>query len=400
VWLLGWVSFFTDMASETVYPLLPLFLTQVLGAGAMSLGVIEGAADAASSVLKVLAGWLADRWRSPKTLVVAGYGLASVVRPLIGFATAWPQVLAIRFVDRLGKGIRGAPRDAMLADFASPGTRGLVYGFHRAMDHAGAVTGPLLASLFLYFSPGDYRTLFALTIIPGLIVMLVLVKVPGRPGAPVADHRSAGGAGANPAAASPAFAALGSRFWRAMLVIFLFSLGNASDAFLLLQLGDLGVAAFWIPLLWSALHVVKVGASIAGGAMSDRFGRRTLISLGWIVYALVYGGFGVFDSKAAVVSLFLVYGLYFGLTEGVEKAWVADMAPPTGRGTAFGVYNGVLGAGTLVASLVFGFIWTRISAHAAFLTAAVLALAATALLYLLFTEPFGPRTDAKDPGHQ
>jgi MFS family permease len=143
-----------------------------------------------------------------------------------------------------------------------------------------------------------------------------------------------------------------------------------------------------------------VGASIAGGAMSDRFGRRTLISLGWIVYALVYGGFGVFDSKAAVVSLFLVYGLYFGLTEGVEKAWVADMAPPTGRGTAFGVYNGVLGAGTLVASLVFGFIWTRISAHAAFLTGAVLALAATALLYLLFTEPFGPRTDAKDPGHQ
>ena len=180
VWLLGWVSFFTDMASEMVYPLLPLFLTQVLGAGAMSLGVIEGAAEAANSGLKILSGWLADRWRSPKKLVLAGYGLASVVRPLIGFATAWPQVLAIRFADRLGKGIRGAPRDAMLAGFAPAETRGRVFGFHRAMDHAGAVTGPLLASAFLYFYPGDYRTLFALTIVPGVIVILFILRVPER----------------------------------------------------------------------------------------------------------------------------------------------------------------------------------------------------------------------------
>ncbi|MEP6918625.1 MAG: MFS transporter, partial [Acidobacteriota bacterium] len=185
VWLLGWVSLFTDMASETIYPLLPLFLTQVLGAGAMSLGVIEGAADAANSGLKILSGWLADRSGSRKRLVLAGYGLASAVRPLIALAASWPQVFAIRFVDRLGKGIRGAPRDAMLADLAPVHARGRVFGFHRAMDHAGAVTGPLLASAFLYFFPGEYRTLFGLTIVPGVIVMLILLRVPepGRDGA-------------------------------------------------------------------------------------------------------------------------------------------------------------------------------------------------------------------------
>src|SRR4029079_8913131 len=172
------------MASEMVYPLLPLFLTQVLGAGAMSLGVIEGAAEAANSALKIVSGWLADRWRSPKKLVLLGYGIASSVRPLIGFATAWPQVLAIRFSDRLGKGIRGAPRDAMLADFAAADARGRVYGFHRAMDHAGAVTRPLLATAVLYFYPGHYRALFLLTIVPGIIVILFILKIPDRTPAP------------------------------------------------------------------------------------------------------------------------------------------------------------------------------------------------------------------------
>lgn len=378
VWLLGWVSFFTDMASEMVYPLLPLFLTRVLGAGAMSLGVIEGGAEAANSVLKIVSGWLADRWGTPKKLVLGGYGLSSAVRPLIAIATSWPQVLAIRFSDRLGKGIRGAPRDAMLADFAPANARGRVYGFHRAMDHAGAVAGPLLASAYLYFYPGDYRTLFTLTIIPGVIVILVLLRVPERAKAaptPTADLSNL----SNPANLAN-LANLGSRFYKAMFVILLFSLGNASDAFLLLRLSDLGIAAFWIPLLWSALHVVKVVASLGGGAMSDKFGRRTMIGLGWIVYGLVYAGFGVFDARPVVVAIFLAYGLYFGLTEGVEKAWVADMAPATARGTAFGIYNAVLGAGSLAASLLFGLIWTRVSPHAAFMTGAGLALLAAVQL--------------------
>ena len=269
IWLIGWVSFFTDMASEMVYPLLPLFLTQVLGAGAMSLGVIEGAAEAANSALKILSGWWADRWRSPKTLVLVGYGLASAVRPLIALAHAWPQVLAIRFTDRLGKGIRGAPRDSMLAALAPSSARGRVYGFHRAMDHAGAVTGPLLASVFLYFYPGRYRPLFALTIIPGLIVMLFILRLPESDSAPTL----APGPDQTPDAPGSAWN-MGSAFYRAIGVILLFSLGNASDAFLLLRLSDLGVPTFWIPLLWSALHVVKATSSLVGGALSDRFGRR------------------------------------------------------------------------------------------------------------------------------
>jgi MFS family permease len=400
VWLLGWVSFFTDMASETVYPLLPLFLTQVLGASAMSLGVIEGAAEAASSGLKVLSGWLSDRWRSPKKLVLAGYGIASAVRPLIGLATAWPQVLAIRFADRVGKGIRGAPRDAMLADFAPADMRGRVFGFHRAMDHAGAVTGPLLASAFLYFYPGDYRTLFALTIIPGVIVMLFILRVPERTVANPARLNLAerNQAELNPAELNPAelnhaelnhaeprgtLWNLREPLWGALAIILLFSLGNASDAFLLLRMSDLGVPAFWIPLLWSALHVVKVGSSLAGGALSDRFGRRRVIAAGWLIYAVVYAGFGIFDSPGIVIAIFLSYGLYFGLTEGVEKAWVADMAPAAARGTAFGIYNAALGVGGLAASLLFGLIWTQVSPQSAFLTGAALAVAAAALLYLL-----------------
>jgi MFS family permease len=380
------------MASEMVYPLLPLFLTQVLGAGAMSLGVIEGAAEAANSGLKILSGWLADRWRSPKKLVLAGYGLASAVRPLIAIATAWPQVLAIRFTDRLGKGIRGAPRDAMLADFAPANARGRVFGFHRAMDHAGAVTGPLLASAYLFFFPRDYRTLFALTIVPGIIVILVLLRVPerARPAAPPERPGEPKRTAPIAAAPGPRLGSLGAAFYKAMAVILLFSLGNASDAFLLLRLSDLGVAAFWIPLLWSALHVVKVASSLAGGALSDRVGRRALIALGWLIYALVYAGFGFVDSPPVVIAIFLSYGLYFGLTEGVEKAWVADMAPAESRGTAFGIYNAALGVGSFAASLIFGVIWTRVSPHAAFLTGAGLAVAAAVVV----TSMFGSGRDA------
>src|SRR3954447_7284083 len=227
IWLIGWVSFFTDMASEMVYPLLPLFLTQVLGAGAMSLGVIEGAAEAANSALKILSGWWADRG-SPKKLVFAGYGLASAVRPLIALAHAWPQVLAIRFTDRLGKGIRGAPRDAMLAALAPAAARGRVYGFHRAMDHAGAVTGPLIASAFLYFYPGHYRPLFALTILPGIVVMLLILRIPEQ-----ARGEAARAGSDSPSAAALSIGAtgLGRSFYLAIAVILIFSLGNASDAF-------------------------------------------------------------------------------------------------------------------------------------------------------------------------
>jgi MFS family permease len=379
VWLLGWVSLVTDMASEMIYPLLPLFLTRVLGASALSLGVIEGVAEAASSVLKIAAGRLADRTGAPKRIVLAGYGLSGAVRPLVAFVTSWTQVLGLRFVDRLGKGIRGAPRDAMLAHFAPPHLRGRAYGFHRAMDHSGAVVGPLIASVFLFFYPEDYRTLFALSIIPGIVVILILLRVPDTNISEPVEPREP---------AEPLEPLKLSRsFFNAIIVILVFSLGNASDAFLLLRINDLGVAAFWIPLLWSGLHVVKVLSSLAGGDLSDRLGRRTVITAGWAVYALVYAGFGYFDSPTPVIVIFLSYGIYFGLTEGVEKAWVADLAPAGARGTAFGVYNAALGVGGLVSSVMFGVIWTRVSPSAAFLTGAAVALAAIGLLYSLFPPP-------------
>ena len=388
VWLLGWVSFFTDTASEIVYPLLPIFLTRVLGAGAMSLGVIEGVAEAANSVLKIWSGRFADKTGAPRRLVLAGYGLSSVVRPVISITTGWTQVLFVRFADRLGKGIRGAPRDAMLAVFASESNRGLVYGFHRAMDHAGAVLGPLLASLFLYFYPGEYRTLFALTIVPGVVVIIILTRVPEAatttndqlptPKSQGLDRGSRIGTGGPGGSVR-----LSPDLYRILGVILIFALGNASDAFLLLRLSDLGVQTYWIPLLWSALHVVKSASSVAGGHLSDLFDRRHVIALGWTVYACVYGAFAMFETPAIVIAVFLIYGSFFGLTEGVEKAWVADLAAPEVRGTAFGVYNAVLGVGSLGASLLFGAIWTRVSPPAAFFTGATLAAMATILLYTL-----------------
>ncbi len=287
----------------------------------------------------------------------------------------------------MGKGIRGAPRDAMLATFADPQQRGRVYGFHRAMDHAGAVLGPLLASLFLFIYPGEYRTLFALTIIPGIIVIVLLMRVPS-----VRTRHRPEAANAAGQVTSSIGDTRRSDLTKALAVILLFSLGNASDAFLLLRLSDLGIAAAWIPLLWSALHVVKVVSSVVGGDLSDRFGRRALIAIGWIVYALVYAGFGFFDSPAIVIAVFLAYGLYFGLTEGAEKAWVADLTEPQHRGTAFGYYNAVLGVGSLAASVLFGLIWTRVSPSASFFTGAALSLLATVLLWLAFPQRRAQRT--------
>jgi MFS family permease len=387
VWLLGWVSLATDSATEAIYPLLPFFLTRVLGAGAVSLGILEGAADAVNSILKIASGRIADRSPRKRPLVLFGYGVSSIARPFIAITTTWTQVFLVRVLDRVGKGVRGAPRDAMLATWTTPTTRGKVYGFHRSMDHIGAVIGPVLASLFLWFYPEHYRTLFALTIIPSAIAVALIFLVPegevrlkpdttDEKASAVESHLASG------SSRTPERQKLPREFTAFMVVLTLFTLGNSTDAFLLLRLTDVAGTARVVPLMWAALHVVKATVSVFGGSWSDRIGRRTVIAIGWLVYAVVYAGFAMSSGLPALFAWFLLYGFYFGFAEGTEKALVADLTPADRRGFAFGVYNAVQGLGGLAASVVFGLVWRSYGAAAAFGLGATLALAATASLFL------------------
>jgi MFS family permease len=396
VWLLGWVSLATDSATEAIYPLLPFFLTRVLGAGAVSLGIVEGAAEAVNSILKVVSGRIADRLPAKRPLVLFGYSISSITRPFIAVTTSWPQVFTVRVLDRVGKGIRGAPRDAMLALWATPHTRGKVYGFHRAMDHIGAVVGPALASLFLFFYPERYRTLFALTIVPGAIavalIFFVREEVHGSGGSGGSDGSSGSGGDLGDRTTD---LRLPRQFTWFMIVLAIFTLGNSTDAFLLLKLTDAAGGARFVPLMWAALHVVKALVSLAGGSWSDRIGRRGVIAAGWLVYAAVYAGFAMSETLPVLVAWFLTYGFYFGFAEGTEKALVADLAPPARRGLAFGVYTAVQGLGALAASVVFGLIWRAHGAAVAFGVGASLALVATALLFVIINPP-----DAADSRHK
>ncbi len=311
--------------------------------------------------------------------MLAGYGLSSAVRPLIAVARTWTHVFAVRLFDRVGKGVRSAPRDALLAGWATPATRGKIYGFHRAMDHAGAVVGPTLATIFLFFYPGEYRTLFALTIIPGAIAVALIFFIKEDQPAPERSDSSridSAAAGSHP---DP----LPRRLKLFFVVLSLFMLGNSTDAFLLLRLTDAAGSVKFVPLIWAAHHVVKAIVSIVGGSWSDRIGRRAVITTGWMIYAAVYAGFAISTSLPALITWFMVYGLYFGFSEGTEKALVADLAPESRRGVAFGMYNAVQGLGALTASIVFGVIWNAIGPGAAFGTGAALALTATALFFAI-----------------
>jgi MFS family permease len=365
---LGGVSFLTDVSSEMIYPLLPLFLASTLGASAGMVGIVEGAAESVSALLKLGSGWWSDRVGRRKPFVVAGYAIASIARPLVAIAQTAVQVLVIRVSDRVGKGLRTAPRDAMIADAVDPTIRGRAFGFHRAADHAGAVVGPLVAWALLEFGELSLRAVFALAAVPAaLAVVTVIVAVREPPRA---------------ARAAPVPARLttdlGRRFWLVLGVLFVFTLGNSTDAFLLLRARELGVSAALVPVLWALLHVVKAAASTPGGALSDRFGRRPLLVAGWLLYAAVYLALGMANAEWQVWALFALYGVYFGLTEGVEKALVADLVPPDRRGAAFGWFNLAIAVGALPASVLFGAVWDAYGAPAAFGLGASLALVAAA----------------------
>jgi MFS family permease len=368
--VLSVVSLLTDASSEIIYPLLPIFLTTVLGTGASAVGAIEGAAETTSALLKLASGWWSDRVSRRKPLVIAGYALASVARPLVALAQSAGQVLAIRLTDRVGKGIRGAPRDALIAESVDPSIRGRAFGFHRAADNFGAVIGPLVAFALLRWEHLPLRTVFLLAAIPGLLSVLVLVMGVRETPRDIAPATEAKGA--------PTLLGvrLGRSFWTFLSSVFLFTLGNSTDAFLILRANQLGVSVALVPILWAALHVVKSAAAIPGGALSDKVGRKPLILAGWAVYAIVYFAFGVATETWHAWALFLAYGLFFGLTEGTERAMVADLVRRDRRGTAFGWYNLAIGIGALPASLLFGFVWDRFGAAAAFNVGAAFAAAA------------------------
>ena len=370
VYALAAVSFFTDVSSEMIYPLLPVFLTTVLGVGAGFIGAIEGAAESVAALLKLASGWWSDRVRKRKAFVVAGYTLASVVRPLVAIAQNATQVLLIRVSDRVGKGLRNSPRDALIADSVDPAMRGRAFGLRSAADNAGALLGPLIAFTLLKWFGFSLRTVFWLSAIPGAIAVFVAVT-----GVREVRHK-----GPPPKQKATLATGMGSRFWAFLAIIFVFTLGNSTDAFLLLRAKELGVPVALAPILWALLNAVKSVSNVPGGALSDRIGRRPTLVAGWLVYASVYFLFAHATHAWQAWALFAAYGLFFGLTEGSELALVADVVPADHRGAAYGWYYLAVGIGALPASLMFGALWDRFGSGVAFLTGAGLALVAAAAL--------------------
>ncbi|MBV6520678.1 MAG: hypothetical protein MNPFHGCM_00796 [Gemmatimonadaceae bacterium] len=376
---LALVSLLTDVSTEMIYPLLPAFLHLEIGATMFAIGAIEGAAESLSSVLKLMSGWWSDRHQRRKPPVVVGYLLASAARPLVGLATSVAQVVVLRLADRTGKGLRSAPRDALIADAVPPGMRGRAFGFHRAADHLGAVVGPLVALALMQVAGLSIRAVFLLAAVPAALAMLVLI-------AGVREPRTGGPAIASTTSAEPRLnppQRFEGTLGKYLTIVLLFTLGNSTDAFLLLRASDAGVPVVLLPVLWAMLSAMKSLASTPAGILSDAVGRRPLIVGGWIVYAAVYWGFGHVSSAWQVWALFAAYGIYFGLTEGVEKALVADLAGTSEHGAAFGWYHLIVGLGALPASAVFGVMWEWRGPAAAFnLGAALSLLAALALMRL------------------
>lgn len=359
-----------------IYPLLPHFFTVTLAAPTVWLGWIEGIAESTATLAKLPVGAISDRMAARKPLLLLGYGAAGLIRPLMGFATSTWHALAIRFTDRLAKGVRGVPRDALIAEVTPPTIRGRAFGFHRAMDHAGAAIGPLVAYVYLSWRPEDYRNLFLLSVFPGIAVFLVVLFFVRE--APKSAAREAGRTGGM----TWSLAAFPPAFRRLLLAIVVFSFANSSDAFLLWRIEQLGLEARMLPILWFVLHVVKSAVNVVGGRLADRLPCRAMVIAGWLVYAATYFGFGMASTVSQALACFGLYALYFGLTESSEKTLVAQWAPAHLRGTAFGWFNLALGVSALPASVVFGYLTKpeALGATGAFMVAGSVALAAAIIL--------------------
>ncbi len=372
--LLSLASLFTDIATEAIYPILPVYLSSVLAASPTVIGLIEGLAESAASIFKFISGAISDRMGKSKPIVLSGYFLAGLSRPLMGLTSSWVIALVLRFTDRVGKGFRGPPRDAWLTSVSTPITAPFVFGFHRGMDHLGATLGPLLAALFLVTNPGAYSDLFLWTLVPGGLSLVCVALAREYP--------------------SPKTQLKPNSFWsgwrefspelkRFFLVLFFFAFGNSSDAFLLLRLQQTGIEITWLPLLWTLFHIVKMGAAFLSGELNFRVGPLRLMIFGWCIYAIVYLGFCLLDNIAILILLFFFYGLYHGLTESSEKTIISRLAPKPILGTAFGIHGMGVGIALFPASLLFGVAWELIGFRTAFaFNSAIALMAATSLAML------------------
>jgi len=391
LWAVSLTSMFTDISSEMIFHLLPLYLSNVLGARTSVIGLIEGVSETTSSLTRILSGWLSDRMRKRKALTVLGYSISAVAKPLFLFAASWPVVLVLRFADRLGKGVRTAPRDALVADSIAPEQRGMAFGLHRAADTLGALLGLLIAAFVVYrtgaaatqLGAGTFRWVVALSIIPAALGVVSLVLIARDP---VRAPQEAGAARAPRPATRLRYS---PRFWGFILTVALFTLGNSSDAFLVLRAQERGLSVFQVMLMLVTFNLVYTLASVPAGMRSDKVGRSRVILGGWIVYALVYAGFGFARTGWQVWLLMSAYGLYYAMFEGTSKALVADLVPVEARGTAYGVYNAAIGVMALPASLMAGLLWQGLGtwpgfgAAAPFWFGAALALGAVVLMTLV-----------------
>jgi MFS family permease len=359
---LGLVSLFTDVSTEMGYSIIPVFLKDVLKTSPVFIGLIEAIAESTASTLKAFSGYISDRLKKRKTLIFIGYTFSAVVKPLLAISTAWWHVLMIRFADRFGKGVRSAPRDALIAESTKPEYFGRSYGFHKTLDNLGAVLGPALAFLVLSLSNQNYRLVFGLAVIPALVaVLLIIFGVKDIIAESTRAFRFS-------------FRELNPKFKLVLLILIIFTLGNSSDAFLILRARDIGIAGRFIPLLWLVFNISNFLSSYPAGVISDRIGRQKSIFIGFMIFCLTYAGLAFSPHPLTVWLLFIFYGLYYGFSAGNLKAFVADLNPPEIRGTAFGIYYTAVGVTLLPANLLMGFLWQKFGFRNALFVGASLSL--------------------------
>lgn len=385
---IGFISLLTDVSSELIFTLMPLFLANVLGTATIVIGLIEGVAESTASLLKLLSGWLSDKLGNRKYLSFIGYTISTLSKPFMLIANAWGPIMAIRFADRVGKGIRAAPRDALVGDSVDEDNRGKAYGFHKAMDTSGAALGLLLAAVIVFLLQRDvvnlqldtYRWMIIIGIVPAFIALFFFIFIKETPKKHVAACDA-------PATLSAKENVIDKRFKIFMVIMFLFTLGNSSDAFIVLRAQSLGNSVLLISIMLIMFNIVYALFSMPAGILSDRLGRRKVIIAGWIIYALVYLGLATANQGWIIWVLYAFYGLYYGLTQGVYRALVCDLVPEERRGTAFGMYNGIVGITLLPASLIAGWLWQSISPAAPFYFGAALAGLSAIGLLVFVREP-------------